>query len=149
MSFFEWLGESYDPGAPGVTEFGPRQRGKPSRLSVLVRAFISLLLLGGIAFVMHQKMGIREFHLYRNTLVAVGFYSLVAYHVHPEPDTSNMGWLGGLIDHPFRYTDDANRFLLFLLILLFPGRFWSEALVDLFRLIRCSVRRTPPPAGRA
>jgi hypothetical protein len=48
----------------------------------------------------------------------------------------NLGWLGGLMDDPLHYSDDISRFLLFLLIVLWPGRFLASALVDLVRLIR-------------
>lgn len=147
MSFFEWLGESADPGPSGVTEFGARERGRQSRRRVLTRMVISLGMLGLLGYVMFQEMGIREFHIYRNTLVVLLVYSVIAYLVHPEPDTSNLGWLGGLWDHPFRYSDDANRFLLFLLIFLLPGRFLSESLVDFVCLIRHSARKSPPAGG--
>jgi hypothetical protein len=145
MSFFEWLGESYDPGPSGDTQFGPRDRGHRSRANVLTRVGISLGLLGGFGYMMDVQIGSWDFADYRNTAVGVFFYSFVAYFVHPEPDTSNIGWLGGLIDHPFRYSDDVNRFLMFLLIFLLPGRFLSESFVDLMRLIRHSGRRVRPP----
>lgn len=143
MSLFEWFGESFDPGPSGETQFGPRDRGHRSRANVLIRSGISLGLLGGVGYLMHQEMRIEDWTVYRNTAVALFFYSLVAYFVHPEPDTSNMGWLGGLMDHPFRYSDDVNRILLFLLVILLPGRFLSETFVDLLRLIRHSARRQP------
>jgi len=146
MSLFEWFGESFDPGPSGETHFGPRDRGRRSRANVLIRSGISLGLLGGLGYLMHQEMGIRDVAIYRNTAVGVFFYSFVAYFVHPEPDTSNMGMFGGLMDHPLRYSDDVNRFLLFFLVILLPGRFLSEALVDLLRLIRHAGRR-PPPQG--
>jgi len=60
---------------------------------------------------------------------------------------AGVGWLGGLVDHPFRYSDDVNRILLFLLVILLPGRFLSETFVDLLRLIRHSCRRSTPPAS--
>lgn len=31
-----------------------------------------------------------------------------------EPDYNNIGWLGGLIDHPFRFSNDINRNLIFI-----------------------------------
>ena len=147
MSFFEWLGESYDPGPSGDTQFGARERGRQTRRGVLVRVFVSLGLLGLLGFIMYHQMGIREFQTYRNAGVGVMVYSLIAYFVHPEPDTSNVGFLGGLVDHPFRYSDDVNRILIFLLLVLLPGRFLSEALVDLIRLIRHSARKSVPPSS--
>jgi hypothetical protein len=66
-------------------------------------------------------------------LFFTGLYLLAAYLIHPKPDTSNVGWLGGFIDHPFRYSDDINRALVFLLILLWPGRLVANGLVDGWR----------------
>ena len=56
-------------------------------------------------------------------------YCLISYKVIPQSDTSNIGLLGGLIDHPFRYSDDINRFLILLSILLYPGRFIATTLI--------------------
>jgi hypothetical protein len=60
-------------------------------------------------------------------------YALVGHFVRPQADTSNLGW-AGIFDNPFRYSDDINRFLLFLSILLWPGRFVIESLIDVFAL---------------
>lgn len=38
------------------------------------------------------------------------------------------------IAKPFRYSDDLNRFLLTVMIVLLPGRFIAEAMVDMVRL---------------
>jgi hypothetical protein len=65
-------------------------------------------------------------------------YLIIAYYVHPRPDWDNLGWAGGIFDNPFRYSDDANRGLVFLLVVLSPGRFVSTAIVELFR--------GPPPS---
>ncbi len=68
-------------------------------------------------------------------------YCLAAYFVRPEADTSNLGWAGGLIDHPFRFSDDINRLLLFLTIILWPGRFVAESLIDVFATTLSAHRR--------
>lgn len=47
-------------------------------------------------------------------------------------------WLGGLIDHPFRYSDDINRLLIFLSLLLLPGRMVAMGLIDFARAFRRS-----------
>ncbi len=46
-----------------------------------------------------------------------------------------LGWLGGLMDHPFRYSDDINRFPIFLMIRLWPGRLIAESMIDTFLLL--------------
>ena len=40
------------------------------------------------------------------------------------------------IFHPFRISDDTNRFLLFLAIVLIPGRLLAIGVVDLFLAFR-------------
>lgn len=67
-------------------------------------------------------------------MIGVGLsaaYLVAAYLLRPSPDYSNIGFLGGLIDHPFRYSDDINRFLMFLLAFLWPGRFVATAIMDI------------------
>ena len=51
-------------------------------------------------------------------------------------DMNNLGWAGGLFNKPFRISEDVNRFLLFLKIVLLPGRFVAESCVDVIVLIR-------------
>ena len=67
----------------------------------------------------------------------------VAYFVNPKPDPSNVGWAGGLIDHPFRWSDDQNRMLLALNVVLLPGRLAVAGVRDVVRLAeqRLEIRR--------
>jgi hypothetical protein len=54
-------------------------------------------------------------------------YLLLASMVTVTPDTSNLGLFGGLADNPLSFSDDYNRFLLFLKLMLMPGQLvvWS------------------------
>ena len=61
-------------------------------------------------------------------------YLLLAYFVKPLPDRSNLGWFGGWVNNPFRVSDNLNRFLLVLLLVLFPGRLLSIGLADFVRV---------------
>ena len=45
------------------------------------------------------------------------------------------GMVGGLINNPFRITDNFNRFLLFLKLLLLPGRLVAQAIMNFINLI--------------
>jgi len=67
--------------------------------------------------------------------------------VRPQPDYSNTG-LFGFIDHPFRWSDDANRFLVFVRVLLFPGRIAAAAIRDVLA-IALGRRRLRPPSAKA
>ena len=146
MSIFEWLGESSNPGPVGRAEFGPRKRGDQTRFTVLLRAFLSFVLIGAAIWLLAEPMGIRGLSAYLYPSLGFLVYCLIAYFVHPEPDESNMGLIVGLFDHPFRYSDDHNRFLLFLMIFLMPGRFISEAAVDTCTLIWNAARKSPKKA---
>ena len=137
MSLFEWFGESYNPGPSGSVKLGGGNRPDRSRVAVIALFVISLVLLAGVYVLVVERAGI-------STPVALGItvgYLLLGYFVHPKPDTSNIGWLGGLMDHPFRYSDDINRFLLFLMVFLLPGRFLAESLVDFCVLVRAAWQR--------
>ena len=72
-------------------------------------------------------------------------YLVAGYFVRPQPDHSNTGFLG-FLDHPLRWTDDLNRFLVFLRIVLLPGRIAAAAIRDLVA-IACGRRRLRPPTS--
>ena len=135
MSLFEWLGESFNPGPVGSVDFGGQSRGSRPRIWVLVCFGLAVLLLG---FWIYLVLGVWEvWSAAELGGIALGtvLYLLLGYAVHPKPDHSNVGWLGGLLDNPFRYSDDINRSLIFLTALLLPGRFVSESLVDMVGLV--------------
>lgn len=61
-------------------------------------------------------------------------YIVIATVVHPEPDTTNLGWMNGMVDHPVRTSDDTNRMLLSLYLVLWPGRMIGASLLSLAAL---------------
>jgi hypothetical protein len=148
MSLFEWLGESINPGPTGNTKLGARKREEEPRVIVLLRGFIALVLLAAAVAIMAGPMTLRDFTVYRNAAIGFSVYALIAHFVHPEPDTSNMGYLGGIVGDPLRISDDHNRFLFFFGLLLAPGRFFAEALVDNVRLLWRACRKKSPETER-
>jgi hypothetical protein len=135
MGLLEWFGESYNPGSigsVGVRESGGRDR---SRWAVLVCFIVAVLLIAGGAYAIFHFGGA----LWQQKMLLIGtafaFYLLLAFFLRPQADMDNIGWLGGLMDHPFRFSDDINRFLLFFQIALFPGRFVAESIVDFFVML--------------
>ena len=56
--------------------------------------------------------------------------------VSPQPDGDNLGMAGGLVDDPMRVSDDVNRELLFLAVLVAPGRWVAGALIEGVQLAR-------------
>jgi hypothetical protein len=57
-------------------------------------------------------------------------YCIFAHYVRPEPNTDNMGWVGGMMNDPFQFNDNVNRGLFTLHCWLGPGRFVSAAVID-------------------
>jgi hypothetical protein len=58
------------------------------------------------------------------------FYTAIAYFIRPEANGDNLGWLGGGMNDPTQYSDNINRYLWKLHMLLGPGRFTAETLLD-------------------
>lgn len=135
MSLFEWLFEMGNRGPMGHVEEHEHPRKQRSMTSVIITGFIALLVAGLPLFFTLQNYSIA----FKPIALCLGIelvYLFLAYRYKPVYESSNMGWLGGVIDNPFRISDDYNRMLLFLKLLLFPGRFVSIALVDFYRLMK-------------
>ena len=64
------------------------------------------------------------------------FYLALAVAWTPEPDMNNLGW-GGIwfLDRPFDLSDDHNRFLLLLRLVLWPGRLLGGGVRELWRCL--------------
>lgn len=121
MSLFEWLGEE---------DRAPRSNG-----IVLLCFFITIILVGAIYYFVFKEF---QFNL-KNLGITTGIiilYCLSGYFIRPEPDTDDMGLLGGMVDNPFSYSDDANRFLMGLKIILAPGYFFTESTKNVFLILR-------------
>jgi hypothetical protein len=76
--------------------------------------------------------------MWKATLATIGsllIYIGVAFFFRPEANTDNIGWCGGFGNDPFQYSDNINRFLFKLHMLLGPGRFAAETMLDACALI--------------
>ena len=62
-------------------------------------------------------------------------YTAIAFFVRPECNGDNMGWFGGTSNDPTQYSDNINRFLWKAHMVLGPGRFTSETLLDVCVLL--------------
>jgi hypothetical protein len=139
MSMFEWLGEAINPGPVGDFE-GRRPGVFRHRVIAIVVALIGWTLMGGWIFCLWRWTGETKIPWFAGSLLGTFFYLLTGYFIMPRPDFSNIGWFGGLIDNPFRISDDWNRWLLFIRIALLPGRLWAMALVNPFLLRAIQAR---------
>jgi len=140
MSLFEWMGERYNPGSVGSVQFG--RGGGSSRTNgvVIVRFCIAYAVIGAVYYFVFTNLCKASLENVGITTGVLSGYCLFAYFFRPEPDTSNMGWCGGVLDNPFRYSDDINRFLLGLKIILLPGVFVADSVVDICLLMRNMFR---------
>jgi hypothetical protein len=134
MGLFEYLFERKNPGKVGSFKRND-QPAEPVSIPVLVlKILISGLMIYGL-FYMTVLYNV-SFMKIAAFIVILLIYCFISYKVIPQPDTSNVGLLGGLIDHPFRYTDDLNRILIVFLILLYPGRFISTTAIQTTLLLK-------------
>jgi hypothetical protein len=146
VSIFAWLGEAIRPGPVGKIEFGKPLKRTRRRIVVLIRftaavAIVVLLLRYVLLDINNHWIQGAEL-----ILVAAFVYLVLGYFVHPRAETSSMGWLGGLVDNPFRLSDDINRWLVLLEIILLPGRFISSSFVE-FVILLFNAKRTGQQKG--
>ncbi|MFP4029818.1 MAG: hypothetical protein ACLFWL_18725 [Candidatus Brocadiia bacterium] len=134
MGLMEWWGESYNPGNVGGFDT-PTRKPIHKRWAVFVRFAVAVILLG-VGFYLLFAYAVEPTNKSVALALAVAFFYLfIAYLIRPAPDMENIGWCGGLFDNPFRYSDDINRTLLSLKLILMPGRLIAAALVDMVILV--------------
>ncbi|MBH1939663.1 hypothetical protein I5677_01995 [Mobilitalea sibirica] len=134
MGLLEYLLERKNPGKMGEFQKNNQPVKKVHGVIVLIKLIASILF---IYFLFN--MFVRSNLNLQNVIVFVlilFIYCLISYKVIPRPDPSNVGLIGGLIDHPFRYTDDVNRLLILFLFLLYPGRFVSTTIFQTILLFK-------------
>lgn len=125
--------ESYNPGNVGDVEKHENRR-KRTRGGAVFTGVISFGILLTPVYLIASNAGDGDaFSFAMITLAVEAVYLFIAYFVNPKPDTSNLGWCGGLMDNPFRISDDFNRSLLFFAVILYPGRLLAIGVVDFFR----------------
>jgi hypothetical protein len=124
---------TFEVHAPAPTTRGP--------IHTTIHGVIGLALVGGGGWLAFQ--GTRPLLL----LAGVAVYLAFAHYVHPRPNRDNLGWAGSLIDHPLRWSDDHNRMLLFLQIVLYPGRYATTGVRNLARLALTARAPAKPTKG--
>lgn len=128
MSLLEWLLEGRRTDRIGSLDSGPRELEVRSRQVVVFRAGIAITAVAMvILFIGLSADGAGKVAKW---LFAFVFYLGVGYLIRPKPNYDNVGWLGGLMDNPFRWSDGYNRLLIWVLVLFLPGRFMSTSLVE-------------------
>jgi len=134
MSLFEWLGEYFNPGRVGDID----AKGAPLVVQKIKRIWVILMVVLGLSFMVLAFYAIKQTPGSNRWGLIIGLivYLVIAFFITPEPDTNNLGWFGGLIDHPFRISDDFNRFLLVFYMLLLPGKLIVFSFQAIYQLIK-------------
>jgi len=135
MGLLEWFLESGNPGPVGKVEInrsepdGGDDGEPPKKWLVYIAVLIGLFLAAtGLYWVFNNSNNEST----ERMLTKFGYlvlYVIIGHFIRAAPDHSNVGWLGGLVDNPFRISDDYNRWLLFAQIALLPGKFIAYGLV--------------------
>ena len=132
MSIQEWLARNSEPSPFGGVDVGARPRLPPSRAETVFLAIVSGVLLAGWGYLAWRICGGR-FDQWLVWMLVTPLYLAAGYFIHPDPNPDNLGWFGGLMNNPFRISDNVNRGLLALVVFLWPGRFVAESLMSLLR----------------
>lgn len=131
MSWLEFLGDNRKENV-GTLEIEEREYREEGFLASLLKFLAAMAAIVLVAVLARPSLG------YSLLLLA---YLALGYGLRIEPNTRDLGLLGGLLDHPFKYTDDLNRFLLWAKILLFPGRLVATPIVGFVKKLAAMLRR--------
>jgi hypothetical protein len=130
MGLLEWVFESSDPdpvGKAGINSPDPDE--PPRKWLIWITVVIGLFLAcAGLYWVFYDLAYAGAGHVLTK-LCCLALYIVLSHFINAAPDTRNLGWLGGVVDNPFRISDDFNRWLLFVQIILLPGKLVAYSVV--------------------
>jgi len=135
MSFMEWWGERTNPGNVGRVGISTDHAPCTSPGLVWARVLFLAAAVPTLWTLAAVNLPLPGWQAWAAVVGGTLIYAGAAYFVDPQPDMENIGWCGGLVDHPWRYSDDINRNLFGLQILLGPGRFLVESVADWLALM--------------
>ncbi len=153
FNMFEWWCERFNPGPVATVQYG---RGSTSGLPGILIVLKFLILCGlagwGVVWVALEVLpgwfkGEHYPRAVAGWVAIIMAYLGLGYIVRPQVPMDNIGWFGGLMNHPFRISDDWNRFVLLIVVLLYPGRIVAESIVDLWDLAFATITPPPPTYG--
>jgi hypothetical protein len=137
MGLFEWLFERGNYHKVGSIKTNNEvQEAAPNRFTFWFIILVGQIMNWGIVYILVRAELKTPIENKLNWLLVFITYFIFAYLLRPEPTPGNMGWFGGLIDNPFRITDDINRIIFFLMLFLIPGRVILTSFAYSFQAIR-------------
>ena len=134
MSMYEFWSESGNPGSTGSVDINTDHIAQRNVWVVMFKVFVATIMTAGLFWVLYHFLPmyfpITGWHVIGTPTILVLLYIGFSFFVIPRPDTDNLGWMGGMVNDPFRYTDDWNRSLVSLNHTLAPGRFIAGTILD-------------------
>ncbi len=125
MSLIDGFLESENPSPVGKIEFNspePDDDEPPEKDLIWLAITIGLILVGIGLYWTFYNLSYGNSWQVSVKLCGLVLYVMISYSLRVKPDYSNVGWLGGLMDNPFRISDNFNRWLVYLQALLVPGK---------------------------
>ena len=133
MRLIEFIGELIKPGEIGTVDITKREKEKSIDM-LIVKTIISIAIVIVIYYLNFRiSFHIKEFILF---VAIMAVYSAAGYFILLKPDYSNVGLFRGILNNPFRISDNVNRMLVIIMVILIPGRLISTTVlswIDLFK----------------
>lgn len=137
MGLFEWIGESMNPKPIGSIEKETNGPKPPYKFGGWAWGGIAILITLYIYYkVVFEEITSQNWQDRIPFFIVISLYLFASFWISVKPNYQNVGWLGGLINHPFRISDNFNRSLIFLQIILLPGKLISQGIVVLWKLLQ-------------
>jgi len=136
MGIFEIIGELINPGPVGKVYLNDDDYNIRQKL-IPLRFIVSLIIIGLIEYLLIFKTNSDIDSAYiLKVNIGLFIYLLISLFINIKPDYDNLGWVPFLINNPFRFSDNINRFLMILNLLLTPGKFISKSIIGFFRYLK-------------
>ncbi|PQO38340.1 hypothetical protein [Blastopirellula marina] len=130
MSLYEYWSEQYDPQSAGDVDLNTEHVAQTNSMVIFFKLVVSTLMTAGMFWLPYHYLPLQGWHSVAASCGIVLLYVGVAFFLIPRPDRNNLGWMGGLMNDPFHYSDNWNRTLRFWRGILGPGRFVAGTILD-------------------
>ncbi len=121
MSLWEWIFERRNPGPIGGMDIKRSEFQNEDMPGWKQVVYFCIGLVFWVITIYQLVLSVEKHNFFILSVILL-LYLIISWVLHPKPDQSNIGWAGGLIDNPFRWSDDMNRLLLLFQLILWPGK---------------------------